>query len=542
MKLSLKKVLIIIALLGGVIFASTTLVSAQEDVLQVLILNSYHPTYGWAEEVVQGIYDELLSSDYLMDIHVEFMDTKRYPVEDIQEELINLYSKKYDPSNIDLIFITDDNALKFMFMYYDEFFQYAPIVFCGIGFPEEYDFTDLSNITGFQEDSEFLENFRLIETVQPDVENLFLVAGTSPTALGVVDSFRSDLEEYTGKLVFHEITGLTIDETIQKIQEVPENSAIIVVPFSRDGNGEFMNWDSFLKIIGESTNQPIYSAFSFQVGDYVLGGNVIDGYFHGKKAAVRGLEILNGKSPSEFPIEKDGGHYIVFNYDEIQEHGLNRGNLPDEARIVNEPQTIWYRYTVEIFIVGLLMLGLSVFSILLLMNIRRRKEAEKRLRFLTSFDALTGMHNRHSYMGELQRLKSFGGVGSYPVGILFIDMDDLKVVNDLLGHEKGDHYIMRVSKLLQQQFGDNSFIARIGGDEFIVIQTNVLQDSWMEQINGFMKLVDDEQLSQNEYLFGVAIGQVVCNSMKLLDQAIRDADYFMYQKKYTTKEHLNKTT
>ena len=542
MKLSLKKVLIIIALLGGVIFASTTLVSAQEDVLQVLILNSYHPTYGWAEEVVQGIYDELLSSDYLMDIHVEFMDTKRYPVEDIQEELINLYSKKYDPSNIDLIFITDDNALKFMFMYYDEFFQYAPIVFCGIGFPEEYDFTDLSNITGFQEDSEFLENFRLIETVQPDVENLFLVAGTSPTALGVVDSFRSDLEEYTGKLVFHEITGLTIDETIQKIQEVPENSAIIVVPFSRDGNGEFMNWDSFLKIIGESTNQPIYSAFSFQVGDYVLGGNVIDGYFHGKKAAVRGLEILNGKSPSEFPIEKDGGHYIVFNYDEMQEHGLNRGNLPDGARIVNEPQTIWYRYTVEIFIVGLLMLGLSVFSILLLMNIRRRKEAEKRLRFLTSFDALTGMHNRHSYMEELQRLKSFGGVGSYPVGILFIDMDDLKVVNDLLGHEKGDHYIMRVSKLLQQQFGDNSFIARIGGDEFIVIQTNVLQDSWMEQINGFMKLVDDEQLSQNEYLFGVAIGQVVCNSMKLLDQAIRDADYFMYQKKYTTKEHLNKTT
>ena len=542
MNLSPKKVLIFLALLTGVIFASTTFVAAQDEVMQILILNSYHPTYGWADEVVQGIYDELLSSDYHMDIHVEFMDTKRYPIEEIQDELITLYLEKYDPETIDLIFITDDNALKFMFIYYDEFFQYSPIVFCGIGFPEEYDFSGLSNVTGFQEDSEFLENFRLIETVQPDVENLFLVAGTSPTALGVVDSFRSDIEEYTGKLLFHEITGLSIDETILKVQEIPENSAIIVVPFSRDGNGEFMNWDSFLKIMGESTDQPIYSAFSFQVSDHVLGGNVIDGYLHGKKAAVRGLEILNGKSPSEFLIEKDGGHYIVFNYEEMQEHGLRRGKLPDGARIVNEPQTIWYRYTVEIFIIGLLMLGLSAFSIILLMNIRRRKEAEKRLRFLTSFDALTGMHNRLSYMEELQKLKSFGGVSRYPVGILFIDMDDLKVVNDLLGHETGDHYIVRVSKLLQQQFGDNSFIARIGGDEFIVIQTNVLKDSWIGQIEGFMKLVDEERLSQKEYSFGVAIGQVVCNSIKLLDQAIRDADYFMYQKKYTAKEHLNKTT
>lgn len=542
MNLSPKKVLIIFALLAGVIFASTTFVAAQDEVMQILILNSYHPTYGWADEVVQGIYDELLSSNYHMDIHVEFMDTKRYPVEEIQDELITLYLEKYDPENFDLIFITDDNALKFMFIYYDEFFQYAPIVFCGIGFPEEYDFSGRTNVTGFQEDSEFLENFRLIETVQPDVEKLFLVAGTSPTALGVVDSFRSDIEEYTGKLLFHEITGLSIDETILKVQEIPENSAIIVVPFSRDGNGEFMNWDSFLKIIGESTDQPIYSAFSFQVSDHVLGGNVIDGYLHGKKAAVRGLKILDGKAPSEFAIEKDGGHYIVFNYEEMQEYGLSRANLPDGARIVNEPQTIWYRYTVEIFIIGLLMLGLSIFSILLLLNIRRRKEAEKRLRFLTSFDALTGMHNRLSYMEELQRLKSFGGAGNYPVGILFIDMDDLKVVNDLLGHETGDHYIIRVSKLLQQQFGDNSFIARIGGDEFIVIQTNVLKDSWMGQIDGFMKLVDEERLSQKDYSFGVAIGQVVCNSMKLLDQAIRDADYFMYQKKYTAKEHLNKST
>jgi diguanylate cyclase (GGDEF)-like protein len=542
MKFTLKKILTLMIVVVGIVFMSISHSSAQTGVVQVLILNSYHPTYGWADEVVKGIYDELHASDYLMDIHIEYMDTKRYPIEDIQEDLFSLYKKKYDPKQIDLIFITDDNALKFMFEYYEEFFQYAPIVFCGIGFPEEYDFSGYSNITGFQEDSEFLENFELIESIHPEVENFYLVAGTSPTAVGIVGSYWSNVENYSGQLRFHEITGLSIDETVEKIQQIPENSVIMVVPFARDNTGEFMNWDSFLNIVGEATDHPIYSAFSFQIGDHVLGGNVIDGYFHGKKAASRGLDILGGKSPLEFPVEKDGGHYIVFNYEEMQKHGLTRRDLPPGTRVVNEPETIWYRYTDEIFFIGLLVIGLVIFSIILLMNIRRRKEAEKRLRYLTSYDALTGLHNRHSYMEELQRLKSFGGMASFPVGILFIDMNGLKVVNDLFGHEKGDQYIMRVSQLLRESFNDNSFIARIGGDEFIVIRSNALKDTWSDQIEAFMVLITNEQIKHTEYAFGVAIGQVLCNSMRLLEQAVRDADQFMYQKKYTSKEHLKKNT
>lgn len=511
-------------------------VEAQFEDVEVLILNSYHPGYGWADEVIQGIYDTLYESGRVMNIHIEYMDGKRYSLVEQQSALFALYQRKYDPKALDLIIINDNIALNFAIDYYDEFFQYAPVVFCGIGYLGDYDFSQYNNMTGFGEDTKFLENLELIERLQPEVQHLYFIAGSSPTVLASRENFHNAIQNYSGKLQIHEIVDMTIEETLLKAQQIPPDSAIILIPYARDITGEYINWDAFLEVLSAKVNQAIYSTYSFQVTEHVVGGMVIDGYLHGEATAQRALEILNGRQPCDYLIEYDGGHYYLFNYAKMKNYGINARDLPPAAKLINEPTTAWYRYHGEMLVLTGIFLSLVLLVVILLVNIRRKKAAETRLRYLNSYDPMTGVHNRHAYVQRLERYQSFGANQMYPIGILYIDMDGLKVVNERFGHEGGDQYIISVARLLQTHFDAHHFIARIGGDEFIILKERVDEELWLEQIDQLREVVQEKDLQFEAYHFGISMGWVICQDVKLLTKAIQDADHFMYQNKYAQKE------
>ncbi|WP_250149781.1 putative bifunctional diguanylate cyclase/phosphodiesterase [Mycolicibacter acidiphilus] len=96
-----------------------------------------------------------------------------------------------------------------------------------------------------------------------------------------------------------------------------------------------------------------------------------------------------------------------------------------------------------------------------------RVVAEERLRYLADHDDLTGLHNRRSLVAHLSERLAPGQPG--PVGVFYIDLDRLKPINDFLGHGAGDWFIRDFARRLQAYAGDRSMVARIGGDEFVVI-------------------------------------------------------------------------
>ncbi|WP_051564680.1 diguanylate cyclase domain-containing protein [Desulfovermiculus halophilus] len=99
-------------------------------------------------------------------------------------------------------------------------------------------------------------------------------------------------------------------------------------------------------------------------------------------------------------------------------------------------------------------------------DITQRKEYEAQLEYMSLRDRLTGLYNRAYFENEMERL---GKSRDYPITILSVDLDGLKLVNDTMGHKQGDTLLMTCARILKSSFRSSDVLARIGGDEFAAI-------------------------------------------------------------------------
>ena len=111
-------------------------------------------------------------------------------------------------------------------------------------------------------------------------------------------------------------------------------------------------------------------------------------------------------------------------------------------------------------------------------DITERKHAQEKLLFNATHDALTGLPNRALFLGRLQSVVDRMKRHSYEVAaVLFIDIDDFKVVNDCYGHATGDLLIKEVSSRLRACLRSDGTIARMGGDEFTILVEDITDPS-----------------------------------------------------------------
>ncbi|MGI6091886.1 MAG: diguanylate cyclase [Veillonellaceae bacterium] len=163
-------------------------------------------------------------------------------------------------------------------------------------------------------------------------------------------------------------------------------------------------------------------------------------------------------------------------------------------------------------------------------DITESKEREKRLKYLSLHDSLTGIYNRTYIEQEMFRIQQ---EGKGPVGVMMCDIDRLKLVNDTLGHSSGDNLLVVAANIIKKAVRKGDIVGRIGGDEFAIL----LPRGDLAAAQSIYRRIQEAAARHNdrnpEFTISMSVGYAACSCSEsvCIADLLRAADFNMYQEK-----------
>jgi diguanylate cyclase (GGDEF)-like protein len=172
-------------------------------------------------------------------------------------------------------------------------------------------------------------------------------------------------------------------------------------------------------------------------------------------------------------------------------------------------------------------------AVVLLQDITERKAAEAKISHLARYDELTELPNRVNFRDEIERLLVAPHDAEQLSALLFVDLDQFKQVNDTLGHPCGDQLLCTVADRLRAMLRPEDFVARFGGDEFVVFQQNIKSH---EEAAGLARRIVDrlsERYKIDNHLveIGASVGIAMTSPGVSADTLLKNADMALYRAK-----------
>jgi two-component system cell cycle response regulator len=163
-----------------------------------------------------------------------------------------------------------------------------------------------------------------------------------------------------------------------------------------------------------------------------------------------------------------------------------------------------------------------------------RQQLHAALREMSLVDPLTQLYNRRGLITLARQLYKVADRMKKRVSHIFVDLDGLKIINDTLGHRVGDGALLETTDLLKETFRDSDVMARMGGDEFVVLaMENAGADAEMWTARLQENLRQRNARAGREYVLGLSVGIVYYDpdAPRALDDLLQRADHLMYQEK-----------
>jgi diguanylate cyclase (GGDEF)-like protein len=172
-------------------------------------------------------------------------------------------------------------------------------------------------------------------------------------------------------------------------------------------------------------------------------------------------------------------------------------------------------------------------AVVLLEDITERRNAEARISHLARYDELTALPNRVNFRDEIERLLNAPREPDQLSALLFVDLDQFKQVNDTLGHPCGDQLLCLVAERMREMLRPEDFVARFGGDEFVVFQQNIRS---AEDAAGLARRIVDslsERYKIDNHLveIGASVGIAMTSPGVSADTLLKNADMALYKAK-----------
>ncbi|WDP88399.1 MAG: PAS domain S-box protein [Desulfobacter sp.] len=350
--------------------------SLGKDARHVLLLNSYHKGYLWTDEITRGIEDGLKNEN--IELHVEYLDTKRQ-FDLVYRSILNrLLSWKHSQHHYDLVITSDNNAFDYFIEQGRQFFGDTPHIFCGLNYLNKQTLNGLEHTTGINEKADLKSNLSLIKYLHPHCDTVFVITDNTITGKIIQQEVKKLQPLFSKSIQIKLIYDVSFKELKTELNHMKSGAVGLYTFFSRDKYGKFMEFDEAAQLVADNSQVPIYGAWDFTLGSGIVGGYLVDGYQHGEAAAAQALKVLNGANISDVPVMWDTPVISLFDYNGLKKHNIPVHRLPSDSRVVNKPTSFYFRYKFMIWNVvsGFLFLILALIGTI--SGLIRAKRSEKK--------------------------------------------------------------------------------------------------------------------------------------------------------------------
>lgn len=402
---------------------------SNSDSKHILYINSYDFQMNWSQNILDGFVENLDKENLNLKTHFEAMDSKDFHSEEYYDEFRRYLEIKYNDLKFSLIICSDNNAFDFLLNNHKTLYPDVPVIFCGINNFDKSVLIDHKEFTGLTERPSISATVDLALKLHRGTKEVYVINDYLKTGRALQKQIKADLEyldHNTVKLLFSD--NLSINELLQKVANLSDNTIILLEGYYSDKNGYSSNYEKMAELIAGASNVPIYTCSNYNIQSGVVGGKVLRGYYYGEIGAQMAIRILNGESPSDIPIVSSQISQYIFNYPELVRFSISEKDLPKDSFIINRPFSIYESYKWRIWIVFVFILTLLVLLILAVSNIIKRTRIERTLRELAdaTWEGICIHHKGVALQANEMLSEIFGYSQEEILGELFLE----KIISD----------------------------------------------------------------------------------------------------------------
>jgi diguanylate cyclase (GGDEF)-like protein len=226
-------------------------------------------------------------------------------------------------------------------------------------------------------------------------------------------------------------------------------------------------------------------------------------------------------------VHPDDKEYV----DKKWKAALDKEPYDIEHRIIVNNQIKWVREIAELEFneKGNVIRGIGAVQ-----DITDRKLLEQKLQELVLIDELTKLRNRRGFVILSEQQIKIAKRNNIEMSLLFIDIDNMKLINDKFGHLEGDKALIAIAAVIKNTCRESDIIARIGGDEFVILGVDMCKGSCDNLIGRLQENLNNYNAKiLHPYKLSISFGIVTSDpaNPRSIDELINQADKLMYEQK-----------
>src|SRR5688572_10271605 len=347
----------------------------------VLVLLPGQPGLPAGAAIASAIRNALLTEwSFRVSIETEHVDVARFASPQVEERRLRaVYGSKYAGQRFDVIVAALPEPFQFVLRARDDLWPGTPVVVCGV---DERTVRGMTLPAGF---AVLTIRFDMEGTVRsalallPDTRHVALVGGASPPEQVYHDLIRQAARTVGGLDVI-DLTQLPVAHALAAVSQLPEHTVIVQSSYQVDGAGRRFHGIDLVPHVSRAANRPVFTPLGLALGRGVVGGSILEFEDIGRDAGILASRLIRGATLPSTPVPSNARSAYRFDGRQLARWQLDEERLPEGSEVIFPQRTLWQEYRWPV-VGSIALIGLQAALItMLLVQRRRRREAQAALR------------------------------------------------------------------------------------------------------------------------------------------------------------------